>query len=45
MERPHHHHMAAVRELDLSACHSHSIVDRITAVPGLKTSAGRLPIT
>ncbi|EOO01416.1 putative acetyltransferase protein [Phaeoacremonium minimum UCRPA7] len=31
--------MAAIRELDLSAYHSHSIADRINdAVPGLKTS-------
>jgi hypothetical protein len=42
MERPHHPHMAAVRELDLSACHPHSIVDRISAVPGLRTSAAFL---
>ncbi|KAK0391186.1 hypothetical protein NLU13_0687 [Sarocladium strictum] len=42
MERPHHHHMAAIRELDLSACHPHSIVDRISAVPGLRTSAAFL---
>ncbi|KAJ9148914.1 Acetyltransferase [Pleurostoma richardsiae] len=33
------HHMAAIRELDLSACHPNSIADRINAVPGLKTSA------
>ncbi|KAF7560617.1 hypothetical protein G7046_g3525 [Stylonectria norvegica] len=35
------HHMA-VRELDLSACrHPSSMVDRVIAVPGLKTSAVR----
>ncbi|KAK3318267.1 acetyltransferase [Apodospora peruviana] len=35
------HHMAStvtVTELDLSACHPNTIVDRINAVPGLKTS-------
>lgn len=42
MERPHNPHMAAVRELDLSACRPHSIVDSITAVPGLRTSAAFL---
>ena len=38
------HHMATttvVTELDLSnACHPNTIVDRINAVPGLKTSTG-----
>lgn len=32
--------VTTVTELDLSACQSGGIVDRINAVPGLKTSAG-----
>jgi hypothetical protein len=32
----------AITELDLSACHPSTIVDRINAVPGLKTSTGKL---
>ncbi|PKS09094.1 hypothetical protein jhhlp_003708, partial [Lomentospora prolificans] len=32
------HHHITVRELDLSACHPTSIVDKINAVPALKTS-------
>jgi hypothetical protein len=37
--------MAAVRELDLSACSPNSLTDRINAVPGLKTSTGTLPLS
>lgn len=35
------HHMAAVMELDLTACHPNSLVDRLNAMPALKTSAGK----
>lgn len=38
-------HMKGVRELDLSACHQHSITDRINAVPGLRTSAGECRVS
>ncbi|KPM35654.1 hypothetical protein AK830_g10908 [Neonectria ditissima] len=38
MEGPHHHHMA-IRELDLSAYHPNPLVDRVNAMPALKTSA------
>lgn len=30
-----------ITELDLSACHPSTIVDRINSVPGLKTSTGK----
>jgi len=45
MDRSHHmasasSNVTTVTELDLSACQSGGIVDRINAVPGLKTSAG-----
>lgn len=40
MEAPHH---MAIRELDLSAYHPNPLVDRVNAMPGLKTSAGRHP--
>ncbi|EPE09960.1 gnat family [Ophiostoma piceae UAMH 11346] len=33
------HHMAVIMEVDLSACHPNTLVDRINAVPVLKTSA------
>ncbi|KAH7149923.1 hypothetical protein B0J13DRAFT_278661 [Dactylonectria estremocensis] len=36
MEAPHH---MAIRELDLSAYHPNPLVDRVNAMPGLKTSA------
>lgn len=36
------HHMAAVMELDLTACHPNSLVDRLNAMPALKTSAGKI---
>jgi len=35
-----YNHPGAIAELDLSACSPTTIVDRISAVPGLKTSAG-----
>jgi hypothetical protein len=34
-------HVGAITELDLSACHPNTLVGRINAVPGLKTSAGK----
>ncbi len=34
-------HVGAVAELDLSICQPNTLVDRINAVPGLKTSAGK----
>jgi hypothetical protein len=33
-------HVGAITELDLSICQQNTLVDRINAVPGLKTSAG-----
>ena len=35
-------HVGTVAELDLSICQPNTLVDRINAVPGLKTSAGKL---
>jgi hypothetical protein len=35
-------HVGAITELNLSTCQSNTLVDRINAVPGLKTSAGKL---
>ncbi|EWZ41224.1 hypothetical protein FOQG_10234 [Fusarium oxysporum f. sp. raphani 54005] len=40
MEGPQH---IAIRELDLRACHPSTVVDRVGAVPVLKTSAGPCP--
>lgn len=37
MEGPQH---IAIRELDLRTCHPSTVVDRVGAVPVLKTSAG-----
>jgi hypothetical protein len=38
MEGPQH---IAIRELDLRTCHPSTVVDRVGAVPVLKTSAGK----
>lgn len=40
MEGPQH---IAIRELDLRTCHPSTVVDRVGAVPVLKTSAGEFP--
>lgn len=37
-------HVGAITELDLSICQQNTLVDRINAVPGLKTSAGEFEI-
>jgi hypothetical protein len=36
-------HLGAITELNLSACQPNTLVDRINAVPGLKTSTGKFP--
>lgn len=41
-ERDASHHMAAFMEVDLRTCQPDTLVDRINAVPALKTSAGKL---
>jgi hypothetical protein len=33
-----------ITELNLSTCQSNTLVDRINAVPGLKTSAGKIEL-
>ena len=35
------HHMASFMEVDLRTCQPNTLVDRINAVPALKTSAGK----